>query len=217
MAPAKPQHANQRDDAPVDLDDNDEWIEVLAEGDYIGAHAQDVEWTDVIARSGRWSGATIVNFRATDVRFENCDLAGFVLQEEVSLRRVEFVGCRMTGAVFAGAHLRDVTFSSCALDDANLRMIDAQDVTFEDCNLVEADMHAAKLSKVVIARCDLRGIEVSKSVMSEVDLRTSRLEDIKGADALRGATIDSVQVIALARSLAAALGLTVIDEDPTSA
>ena len=87
------------------------------------------------------------------------------------------------------------------------------DVAFEDCNLTGADVHAAKLSRVVVARSDLRGVELSKTTMSEVDLRTSRLEDIKGAEALRGATIDSLQSLALARSLALALGLTILDED----
>ena len=49
--------------------------------------------------------------------------------------------------------------------------------------------------------------------MSDVDLRGSRLEDVKGADALRGATIDALQVLSVARSLAVALGVTVVDGD----
>lgn len=214
MGPAKPQHAPSRDDAPNSLAVDDEWSEVIAEADYVGESAEGVVWSDVIVRGGRWSGATIEGFQATDVRFENCDLAGFVLQEDVSLRRVEFVGCRMTGAVLAGAHLRDVSFESCVLDDANLRMVDAIDVAFADCSLLAVDLHAAKLAKVALTRCDLRAVDITKAILTDVDLRTSRLEDIVGATALRGATIDSVQALSVARSLALALGVTVLDNDP---
>lgn len=214
MGVAKPRHATTRDDAPVALEGADEWTEVIAEGDYVGAVADEVVWNDVIVRGGRWSGVTFEGFQATDVTFENCDLAGFVLQEQVSLRRVAFVGCRMTGAVLAGAHLRDVLFSGCALDDANLRMVETQDVEFDECNLVGADLYSAKLTKTKVAGCDLRGVELSKAVLTEVDLRTSRLEDVKGANALRGATIDSVQVLSVARSLALAMGITILDDEP---
>lgn len=212
MAPAKPQLAKQPDAAPSELRRADEWTEVVAEGDYVGAVAEEVVWNDVVVRGGRWSGVTIEGFQATDVRFENCDLAGFVLQDDVSLRRVEFVGCRMTGAVFAGANLRDVSFSACVLDDANLRMLEAQDVAFDGCSLIAADLYAAKLRRVQVATCDLRGIDVTKATLADVDLRTSRLEDVKGADALRGATIDSLQVVSVAHSMALALGIRVNDD-----
>lgn len=210
MAPAKPQHVDERGDASPEVE---EWTEVIATGDYVAARAEHVEWNDVIVRGGRWSGATFLAFRATDVRFENCDLAGFVLQEDVSLRRVEFVGCRMTGAVFAGAHLRDVLFSGCVLDDANLRMVDAQDVAFDACSLVATDLQQARLRTTTLTQCDLRGLDLTKAALADVDMRTSRLEDIKGADALRGATIDSLQVVSVARSLAVAMGVTVVDDD----
>ncbi len=212
MHPAKPHHANHRDDAPPSLDDGDEWSEVTAERDYVGASADNVAWSDVVARGGRWSGVTIEGFQGTDVRFENCDLAGLVLQGDVSLRRVEFVGCRMTGAVLAGAHLRHVRFASCVLDDTNLRMLDAQHVAFDGCSLLAADLYAAKLAKVTLAQCDLRGAELTKATFTDVDLRTSRLEDVKGADALRGATLDSVQVLSVAHSLALALGIKIVDD-----
>ncbi len=214
MTPAKPQHVNHHDDAPTTLADGDEWSGLVATGDYVGANAGEVDWADVLVRGGRWSGVTFDGFRATDVRFENCDLAGFVLQEDVSLRRVEFVGCRMTGAVLAGAHLRDVRFSACVLDDVNLRMVESQDVAFEDCSLVGADFYAAKLSKLTITASDLRRVDFTKATMHGVDLRSSRVEDVKGVGALRGATIDSLQTLALARSLALALGITVVDDEP---
>lgn len=213
MPAAKPQHVNAPSLAPATLDDGDDWAEVRAEGDYVGLGADDVVWADVVARKGRWSGATIDGFQATDVTFDTCDLSGVVLQGGVSLRRVAFVGCRMTGAVLAGAHMRDVAFVDCVFDDANLRMIDALDVVFDATVLTGADFYAAKLTDVAFMDCELRGVDWTKASLTAVDLRTSRVGEVRGADALRGATIDSGQAIALAHSLAVAVGITVADDD----
>jgi uncharacterized protein YjbI with pentapeptide repeats len=199
--------------APTELLDGDEWSGVVATEDYIGQRAERLEFGDVEVRGGRWSGVTLDRFRAFDVRFSGCDLAGFVLQEEVNLQNVVFERCRLTGAVFAGARLRDVRFEECALDDANLRMIDAERVSFNECNLTATDLHAARLVTVEMKRCDMRAVDLTKAYLQDADLRGSDLSDVRGADALRGATIDAGQVIALARSLAAALEIKVVDED----
>jgi uncharacterized protein YjbI with pentapeptide repeats len=201
------------DPAPTELLDGDEWSGVVATADYIGQRAERFEMGDVRVEGGRWSGVTLDGFRAFDVRFTNCDLAGFVLQEEVSLQNVVFERCRMTGVVFAGVRLRDVRFEECSLEDANLRMLDAERVSFTDCDLQRADLHAARLVDVKTTACDLRGVDLTKAFLQEVDLRRSDLSDVRGADALRGATIDTGQVVALARSLAAALEIKVVDED----
>jgi len=204
------------DPAPVQLLDGDEWSEVVATEDYVGQSAERFEMSDVEVRGGRWSGVTFEGLRAFRVRFTGCDLAGLVLREQVVLRNVVFERCRMSGAVFAGAKLKDVRFEDCSLDDSNLRMLEAASVTFTDCNLVAADLYATRLEDVRFERCDLRGADFSKAQMTNVDLRGSEVVDIRGADALRGATIDSAQVVALARSIAAALDIKVVDDEPVS-
>jgi uncharacterized protein YjbI with pentapeptide repeats len=119
----------------------------------------------------------------------------------------------LSDANFSGARLRNVTFAGCTLADANVRMVDAERVDFDDTVLAGADLHGAKLTDTRVRGCDLRGTDWTKSALKRVDLRGSRLEDIRGADRLRGVTIDSSQVVPLAHSLAVAMELTIDDED----
>jgi uncharacterized protein YjbI with pentapeptide repeats len=209
----KPRLSDGLEEAADELDDNAEWTSVVAASDYVGQQAEGVDMRDVLARGGRWSGVILERFLGTELRFENCDLAGFVLRGDSFVQRAEFVGCRMTGAVFAGTKLRDVSFVSCTLDEANLRMLDAESVDFEQCSLLATDLYSAKLVKTRFADCDMRGAVFTKATLSECDLRTSRLEDIVGADALRSSTIGADQLIPLARSLAVALDLRIVDDE----
>jgi uncharacterized protein YjbI with pentapeptide repeats len=200
------------DPAPAELVNDDVWSMVLATGDYVGQRADGIEMGDVVVRGGRWSGVVLDGWRAFGVTFEDCDLSGFSLLDEAVLKNVAFSRCRLSGANFAGARLRDVTFAECKLDEMNLRMADAEQVVFDDAVLVGADLHAAKFADVRMRGCDLRGTDWTKATLKGVDLRGSRLEDIRGADSLRGVTIDSSQVVPLAYSLAVALELTISDE-----
>lgn len=197
----------------MELADNDEWVDLVTTDDYVGQRAEGMHLTDVVARGGRWSGVTFEALRAMDVLFENCDLAGVAFMEDSSLLRVTFRDCRLTGAVFAGARLRSVRFENSTLDDANFRMADAEDVAIDGGSLVGADFYAAKLTAATLAGADLRGADFTKATLRDVDLRSSRLEDIVGADALRGVTIDSRQIVPLARSLAVAMDIKILDDD----
>ena len=199
--------------APDELVDDDVWSMVAATGDYVGQRAEGMEMGDVLVKDGRWSGVVLDGLRAFDVKFEDADLSGLSLLEQSSLQNVTFTRCRLSGANFSGARLRAVTFAECKLDDCNLRMVDAEKVVFDETVLVGADLHAAKLTDVRVRGCDLRGSDWTKATLKAVDLRASRLEDIRGADRLRGVTIDSSQVVPLAYSLAVAMELTIADED----
>jgi uncharacterized protein YjbI with pentapeptide repeats len=203
---------SQYEPAPDELVDDDVWSMVLAGGDYVGQRAEGMEMGDVIVRGGRWSGVVLEGLRAFSVVFEDCDLSGLSLVEDPVLQDTTFTRCRIADATFAGARLRGVTFTGCTLADANLRMIDGERVRFDDTVLTGADLHGAKLVDTRVRGCDLRGSDWTKTTLKGVDLRGSRLEDIRGADGLRGVTIDSSQVVPLAHSLAVALELTISDE-----
>lgn len=212
MIPAKPRICDELAEADAELEDHAEWTQILATGDYVGQVAEGVDFSEVVARGGRWSGVTLGRFVASNVRFENCDLAGFVLRDESSIQRIEFVGCRLSGSVLAGTRIREALFRDCTFEEANLRMIDAENVALEGCALIGTDLYAAKLTNVRFSDCDLRGADFTKATTGEVDLRTSRLEDLRGLEGLRGATVESTQLIPLATSLAAALDLRVVDD-----
>ena len=199
--------------APTELVDDDVWSGVEATGDYVGQRAAGLEMGGVMVRKGRWTGVTLEGVRAFDTVFEDCDLADFLVEEEPTLQLVTFRRCRMTGATFSGARLRDVTFEGCTLENSNFRMIDGERVVFDDCVLAGADLHGARLTAARFPGTDLRGSDWTKSILKDVDLRRARLEDVRGADALRGVTIDRDQVVPLALSLAVALELKIVDDE----
>jgi uncharacterized protein YjbI with pentapeptide repeats len=93
----------------------------------------------------------------------------------------------------------------------NFRNAVLTDVTFEDCVLRDADFGSATLLRVSFAGCTLTGADFTKVSCTEVDLRGASLGITAGFDALRGATIDSVQLVTLAPYLARHLGITVDD------
>ena len=75
------------------------------------------------------------------------------------------------------------------------------------------DFGGAKLNDVTFDGTDLRGADVSQVRCERVDLRGARLDGIKGAGALSGATVSPEQLVVLAPALAAAVGLTVRPPD----
>jgi uncharacterized protein YjbI with pentapeptide repeats len=91
----------------------------------------------------------------------------------------------------------------------DLRLIEAEleDILFHDCKLDYANLREG---------CDLPGTDFGRAEMTTVDLRGSDLSRLGGDLAgLRGAIVDSSQLIDLAPRLAAAAGLEVEDRSPS--
>ena len=97
------------------------------------------------------------------------------------------------------------------LDSVNFRGGALTDVRFENCLLRDADFSHAALLRVSFAGCTLTGADFTKTTCGDVDLRGASLGIAAGYDALRGTTIDSVQLVTLAPELANHLGITVED------
>jgi uncharacterized protein YjbI with pentapeptide repeats len=60
--------------------------------------------------------------------------------------------------------------------------------------------------------CDLSGVDLSKCDLAGASLQGSTLERITGAEALRGVTLGSDQIVPAALALFGALGIRVNDE-----
>ena len=86
-------------------------------------------------------------------------------------------------------------------------------VRFESSALARADFGGALLDDVSFPGCDLTGVDVSKARCSSVDLRGARLDGLRGAGSLGGATIGIDQLFGLAPGLANAVGLRVLAEN----
>ena len=115
----------------------------------------------------------------------------------------------MPAVDFNKTTLHDVTFKGCKLDMANFRFSDLRRVKFVDCTLVEADFLGATIHEVTFESCTLEKTEFNQAKCKQLDLRTSELHEISGWSSLKGATIDGMQLAAVAPYLARELGLTV--------
>jgi uncharacterized protein YjbI with pentapeptide repeats len=193
---------------------------IAVDGDYDGVIISDQSLADVAASGTRFiesaitgvtfSGGTLRKCRMSDVwlgdtRFVAVDLA------ESTLVDTWLNGCVLAGVQAFSGLMRRMSFRGCKLDSVNFRDCTLTDVTFEDCVLRDPDFGGAKLTRVRFPGCSLTGASFTNAICSSVDLRGASLGITAGFGALRGATIDSLQLMALAPLLAHHLGITVKD------
>ena len=209
-APERPDLPAELDPAPAGLFSHDSWECVRAERVEVAAELADVDLREVVWRGGDLSGRRFTGLRCRDVRFEGCDLSGAVL-DSASLTRVEFDGCRLTGAALGNAVLRDVAIDDCQADLVSLSMAQLHFVRVRRTSLREADLYDATLSDVALLDCDLTRADFRDCELTEVDLHGSRLDDLRSPLRLRGAAISPDQIITIAQSLLADLGIDVTE------
>jgi uncharacterized protein YjbI with pentapeptide repeats len=151
------------------------------------------------------------SLRLIDVALAETDLSN-ADWSSAQLNRVVFERCRMTGFGGAGLEAENVTLRGCKLDLANLRGATFRRVTFEDCVLDDADLGGAAFRETRFTGSSLRRTLIDGARLAGVDFRGSRLEPEGDVAALRGAIVDSLQLMELAPLLARGIGLTVRDE-----
>ena len=134
-----------------------------------------------------------------------CDLA------ETGWQDVTLAGCALAGVQAFSASMRRVTFRDGKLDSVNFRSGTLTDVRFENCLLSDAEFGGAKLRRVSFGGCTLARADFARSSCTKVDLRGAALGITAGYESLRGATVDSGQLVSLAPLLARHLGITVTD------
>jgi uncharacterized protein YjbI with pentapeptide repeats len=158
--------------------------------DFVESKLRAVQFIDVIAEridvaNGEWGGA--------------------------QLRRTRFSDARLTGLNLSEALIEDVSFKACKLEYANFRHSVIKQVSFEDCILTGVDFQGASLDATLFSGCQLVEADFSGAELSLVDLRGSQLALAGSVLGLRGAIIDPLQLLELARPLAQELGLVVED------
>jgi uncharacterized protein YjbI with pentapeptide repeats len=208
-SPRLPAGLTEADDIALGTDQRWEALEIRA--DFAGQVAEDLEVNGCRLTGSSFAGAELVRARITDTVFERCDLAAAVFDHAV-LTRVEFDNCRLSGADLSGSRLVDVGFRECRLTDASLRMAAGSRVRFEDCDLGRLDLYAAELPGVCFFGSDLTGAELSKATLTGARMHGSRFDTLRGAEALRGTTISSAQILPVALQVLALLEITVDDE-----
>jgi uncharacterized protein YjbI with pentapeptide repeats len=175
------------------------------EADAGGCHFLDCSLAGVSFGGGRLRKSRFTDATLLQVRFVATDLAETGWQDTV------LTGCALAGVQAFSAALRRVRFRDGKLDSVNFRESLLTDVIFEDCVLRDVDFGGATLQRVSFPGCTLTGADFTKVTCTDVDLRGASLGITAGFDALRGVTIDSVQLVGLAPYLARHLGITVED------
>jgi uncharacterized protein YjbI with pentapeptide repeats len=79
--------------------------------------------------------------------------------------------------------------------------------------LREADFAEARGNSVRFDGCDLTGAGFAGARFDASELRGCTLDGITGVDGLRGAALEWSEIVGLAGTFAAALGLRVLGED----
>lgn len=151
------------------------------------------------------AASTVAALDAADTTFIDCDLTGRTIE---SLTRVAFVRCRLGGADLGDARLRDVHFDGCVLDLASLRGAQLERVEVHGGRLDGLDLSGARLVDVSIDS-SLAEVTLDGCRFERVDLTAADLSSVADLTAIRGATINESQAVALSIRLARAAGLRV--------
>jgi len=194
--------------------------ELETDGDYDYARFDALTFSDAVAGGSRFAesaftgvtfdGGRLRRVRVSDVWFGETRFVALDVAES-SWTDVWFSGCVLAGVQAFAGMLRRVTFRGCKLVSVNFRECALSDVLFEDCVLRDADFGGAKLTRVRFGGCTLSDADFTKARCTDVDLRGATLGIRAGYDSLRGARIDTLQLMTLAPMLAHQLGITVED------
>lgn len=169
-----------------------------------------VELASVRVTSGSLAATSWRRSNWVDVELHAVDGANATFTE-TGWHRTAWTDSRLTGLSIAGCTLQDVSFTDCLLDLTNLRFANLKRVTFTRCKLTGADFANAMLNEVIFDDCTLEGSIFSQARSERVLLDGGSIAGLKGLDGLRGAAIRHDQVHELAREMAAALGLQLVD------
>lgn len=193
-------------------------LEELIDGDLEDVILQDIDATNCFVQSLNMisvrldkvilTAAQLERIGARDLSAKQTDFSATHMVNG-AINRAEFNNCRMTGVDFSRTALHDVTFRDCKLDMANFRFGDLRRVQFVDCTFVESDFLNATLHDVMFESCVLERTVFDQVKCKMVDLRRSQLSEISGWTSLKGAMIDTVQLMSVAPYLANELGIVV--------
>ena len=190
------------------------------DGDYDRTLISDVSLEDVSVGGSRFTETVFSGVTLDGGNLRRCRLSDVWFGESrfiaADLAESFFIDTWLSGCVLAGlqafsVNMRRVVFRNCKLDSVNFRDSTLTDVVFEDCVLRDTDFGGARLTRVKFPGATLTGADFTKVTCSAVDLRGATLDIRAGYDSLRGAHIDSLQLMALAPFLAQQLGITVDD------
>ncbi|WP_067568298.1 pentapeptide repeat-containing protein [Nocardia acidivorans] len=175
------------------------------------AEVRGAQLTECAMTGGTITGGSMRHTRFNDVWIQGTQWIRADLSE-TSWMDAELVMNAWSGVEAFGARLRRVTFYNCKFDSVNLRGAHLNEVSFVDCVLRHLDISEAKLTSVSFPGSEIEALSLRKATLAKVDLRSARAIGIfDGVESLRGATINSSQLMDLAPVFAHNIGLNVSD------
>lgn len=193
---------------PVELNGDFEYDAIHITGTTPAQPAGSGRLSRVLAERPDLGRARLEPLELVDARLTGAELSNAMLRR-VLARRVELLDCRGVGLALDAERASDLYVARCRLDYAQLHIERATGpVVFEECSLREAVV-SGDLSKAVFNGCALDDTEFAASNAAGCDLRGSYLGGVRGLSTLRGAIVDTEQVITAAVQIARAAGLDV--------
>jgi uncharacterized protein YjbI with pentapeptide repeats len=190
-----------------------------ATDDFDSYHFADATYENAAATGARFMECAFSAVQLDDPRLRRARFSDVWLHEtrfvSADLAQTDWLDCWFVAAGVAGvqafdAQLRRVVFQRCKFDSVNFRGARLAEVVFDSCFLRDVDFSGATLDQVSFPDSRLIEVEFANAACDRVDLRGAEL-GVLGLDGLRGAVIDSGQLVDLAPALAATLGITVQD------
>ncbi|MFF5448309.1 pentapeptide repeat-containing protein [Streptomyces sp. NPDC012888] len=163
-------------------------------------------FSSVTFEGGRFRRSRFDDVWLHSVRFVGTDLA------ETTWLDGECTASVLAGVQVHAAALHRTVFHQCKFDSVNFRGSTLKDVVFVDCLLRDVDFGGASLTAVSFPGSTLDAARLDRAALTRVDFSGALALGIaSGIEALRGATISSLQMLDLAPALARHIGLTVKD------
>jgi len=147
------------------------------------------------------------NAEIVNVAMERCDIAG-VVAHNGRMDRVFISGSRLRGVTWAAGMVQDAMVVATTGGDLSLRFSTLRRVTFRDCVLPELDLTEVTFDQVRLEHCVLTGARFHRAKVKSLRIEGCDLTGCTGAEALSGASVAPGDLLQLAPSLAAALGIT---------
>lgn len=167
-------------------------------GNYTGTR-----FRKVIFQNCRFVRSIFIRSELIEVQFADCDLSGCEFADSYwdhsACNSVKAVGLRM-----GNSYLTETTFIDCILRYGDLSGCKWKGGELIRCDLREGFMNESKLIRFAFRNCDLTRAELRRTMLSGMDLSDSVLDGVVLSDnlsELRGAKIDALQAVGIARRL----------------